>query len=652
MGGGGVEFLRQSLDVLVKQTFKDFEIVLSDHSQNDAIEKLCQQYSGRLDIHYHKNKNQYGNLSANINNAIKKARGRLLKILFQDDSLYSPESLNQIINNFDLANDRWLIMAGKYSIDGINCYQQFIPKYNHKIHLGENTIGSLSVLTIKNDQPLLFDEKLGWLMDCDYYKRCYRKFGAPRIASEINIIKRVTNNSMSDQTASENLRSDEYEYLLKKYKEVELLKQYKEKRAATKVKLTPRIFVIKAAKRIRRLLRKSWSRFVLNKRWRMTWAYHFNNKIKIFFNRSAAQNGDGHYLDSAKRILLIYSRKHFDPENDRLDKKLAASSAANLARNIYQGLKEKNKEVVYVDQGEYKNDIGKFDLIIGTESKNFYKYAKNNPRAKKNLFLVNSHPLYRLRALLNESERIKKNIPLGEYVPPSIFLRCLKRADRLILIGNQFVKNSYIKYGVQESKIKLINSGVNTEQLTPRREFYAKDKIKFCFVGSDLGIRKGLFRIIEFWKELNKDGRQEIELTIMGGTLAFKKEIDKFISEYNNVQCWGWVDSTDIIYKTILQSHQIIINFSIEEGQVGCVLEAMACGCIPIITEESGIPIMNKIDGIIIKAENFQAGRVAQEVARLLKNKTEMEELSIGAREYILANHTWNLFKNNLANIL
>lgn len=218
MKGLGHTFLRQSFDVFTSQTFKDFNIVISDHSKDDLIKNLCAEYASKLNISYHRNTEHIGNSSANINNAIKKANGKLIKILFQDDFLFHEKSLEEIVQNFDIEKDSWLITACIHSKDGVNFFRPFYPKYNDKIHLGKNTISSPSVLTIKNGNPLLFDEKLIWLMDCDYYKRCYIKFGKPKIINEINVVNRIGAHQVSHSIVNIATKIRELAYIMIKYK--------------------------------------------------------------------------------------------------------------------------------------------------------------------------------------------------------------------------------------------------------------------------------------------------------------------------------------------------------------------------------------------------------------------------------------------------
>lgn len=217
MKGCGHIFLEKSFESLSTQTFKDFNIIISDHSKDNLIQDLCIKYQDKLKINYYKNAEKYGNSSANINNAIKKADGKLIKILFQDDFLFHDKSLEEIIQNFDLKQDNWLITACIHSKDGINFFRPFYPKYNHFIHLGKNTISSPSVLTIKNKEPLLFDENLIWLMDVDYYKRCYNNWGSPKIINKINVVNRIGLYQVSNSMINISVRLKETFYIFKKY---------------------------------------------------------------------------------------------------------------------------------------------------------------------------------------------------------------------------------------------------------------------------------------------------------------------------------------------------------------------------------------------------------------------------------------------------
>lgn len=222
MHSKGVEFLDFSLSKIHHQTYKNIEVIISDHSQDDGIKNLCTKWEKLLNIKYFKNENKRGNSSANLNNAILKCTGDLIKILFQDDFLFSETSIEEIVSLFNQdPESHWLITACIHSNDGNTFYRPFYPKYNNNIYLGNNTISSPSVLTIRNKDVILFDENLVWLMDCDYYKRLYDKFGSPLILNKINVVNRTWDYQFTNILNNE-IKEREFNYIKQKYKNKEM----------------------------------------------------------------------------------------------------------------------------------------------------------------------------------------------------------------------------------------------------------------------------------------------------------------------------------------------------------------------------------------------------------------------------------------------
>ena len=213
MKGLGVEYLEYSFNILYSQTYTNFEIIISDHSILNSIKDLCEQWSQILNIQYFKNEYKRGISSANINNAIKHANGDIIKILFQDDFLYDEYSLEKQLECF---KGNWMVTACCH-YNGKEIYKPYYPKYHDNIQYGENTISSPSVLMFKNKDVLEFDENLIWLMDTDYYKRLYNKFGLPSICNYITVVNREHDNQVSNTLATQNIKQQELNYIIKKY---------------------------------------------------------------------------------------------------------------------------------------------------------------------------------------------------------------------------------------------------------------------------------------------------------------------------------------------------------------------------------------------------------------------------------------------------
>jgi GT2 family glycosyltransferase len=221
MNGKGVEYLEYSFNVLYSQTYTEFEIIISDHSISDEIKDLCEQWSKVLDIKYFRNQHNRGVSSANINNAIKHANGKIIKILFQDDFLYDEFSLETQLKIFTQSENYWMVSACCH-YDGVEVKRPLYPRYHDNIQYGENTISSPSVLMFKNINILHFDENLFWLMDVDYYKRLYDTFGYPAICHYITVVNREHPYQVSNTLATEEVKRIELDYIIKKYEKKDI----------------------------------------------------------------------------------------------------------------------------------------------------------------------------------------------------------------------------------------------------------------------------------------------------------------------------------------------------------------------------------------------------------------------------------------------
>ena len=212
MYGEGYRLLKRNLEILSIQNFKNFEIVVTDNSEDFKIKELCENYQGVLNIKYYKN-SQKG-IAKNTNEAMRLAKGNIIKLLSMDDYLSSKDSLKDIVDNF---KGNWLVTGCAHDTGNGDHIKIHFPVYNKKIYLGKNTIGSPSVLAITNENPMMFDENLTWMNDCEYYKRLYEKYGEPNILNKVNVIigigKHQTTKHMSWKA-----KRNEKKYLKQKYK--------------------------------------------------------------------------------------------------------------------------------------------------------------------------------------------------------------------------------------------------------------------------------------------------------------------------------------------------------------------------------------------------------------------------------------------------
>lgn len=215
MNGEGSFYLQKNLSSIFLQTIKPHEVLISDHSTDDEVEKTAELWKSFLNIKYYRNDRKKGTISANLNNCIEKSEGDVLDFMLQDDYYFAPNSLQKRIET--LGDKQWSATGTiHYAVEKNQFYRHLVPSYRDDIYLGYNSIGSPSVLTIKKLGCPLFDENLLMLTDCDYYKQLFVMFGLPSTASDITSVSCVWE-GQSQKKVSQDKIDDEVRIVKEKY---------------------------------------------------------------------------------------------------------------------------------------------------------------------------------------------------------------------------------------------------------------------------------------------------------------------------------------------------------------------------------------------------------------------------------------------------
>jgi glycosyltransferase involved in cell wall biosynthesis len=196
--GKGVKYLTDIFDGLRKQTFQDFEIVVSDHSKDNVIQDFCEESSKEFTITYMKNPNDRGFQASNINCVMENAEGRILKLIMQDDLFVHNEALEKIKQGFDETNCKWLFHGVTHTTNGIETHRDCVPRWCDMILEGRNLLGSPSCVALLNEAKTYLDTQLKLLVDVEFYHRMRFEHGMPHIVSDILI----ANREHEDRTSS------------------------------------------------------------------------------------------------------------------------------------------------------------------------------------------------------------------------------------------------------------------------------------------------------------------------------------------------------------------------------------------------------------------------------------------------------------------
>jgi len=111
---GRDEYLAAALDGAMSQTFKDFDIIVTDDANREETKQICALYSNDARLRYRANSANLG-VVGNVRAAWSEARGKYLAIL-NDDDRWDPDFLLKLVEALEADNrsvlafcDHWII---------------------------------------------------------------------------------------------------------------------------------------------------------------------------------------------------------------------------------------------------------------------------------------------------------------------------------------------------------------------------------------------------------------------------------------------------------------------------------------------------------------------------------------------------------------
>jgi glycosyltransferase involved in cell wall biosynthesis len=161
------------------QTFRDFEVIVTDDSPDLAVKTLCAAYGGRFTLRYFRNEKQLGT-PENWNEAIRMAEGRWIKIMHDDDWFAGGDSLDLYARTIREQPEAAFIFAAYRDIflDKYRSRDMYLSSFwyralvrNKTILFSRNVIGPPSVVLYKKESSPEYDPRVKWVVDIDFYIR-------------------------------------------------------------------------------------------------------------------------------------------------------------------------------------------------------------------------------------------------------------------------------------------------------------------------------------------------------------------------------------------------------------------------------------------------------------------------------------------------
>ena len=251
-----------------------------------------------------------------------------------------------------------------------------------------------------------------------------------------------------------------------------------------------------------------------------------------------------------------------------------------------------------------------------------------------------AHPSEMIKQLSKTYSKSKIPVSLNSGIWKMVLDDCYK--SDYILVNSDYVKNSFIDYGFQSSKIFVNPLGIRSDFYNIKTDYSINGKIKLLYTGGFIK-RKGVHLIIKAIEILHNK-KYDVQIDFIGST-SDEIDIPKNLITDSVINLHGHLPQDDL--KSFFKNSDMYVFPSYCEGAAQSLKEAMAAGLPVIATEQSGAPIVDNENGIIIPDDSVMP--IVKSIELLSKNMELRKKLGKNASQTIQNNHTWKNYATRLA---
>ena len=181
-----VDYLERLLNSISRQTFTDYEIVITDDSPDNSVEILLHKFSFP-NLYYYKNETPLGT-PENWNEAIRKSCGSWIKMMHNDDWFATNDALQIFYDNIQQHPQAVFFFSAFQNVEASTCKTEVVKlSATDKLFLKTNPyhllkkvyIGNPSCTLIKKDVNVFYDKRYKYIVDFDYYIRVIQETKPP-----------------------------------------------------------------------------------------------------------------------------------------------------------------------------------------------------------------------------------------------------------------------------------------------------------------------------------------------------------------------------------------------------------------------------------------------------------------------------------------
>ena len=235
-----------------------------------------------------------------------------------------------------------------------------------------------------------------------------------------------------------------------------------------------------------------------------------------------------------------------------------------------------------------------------------------------------------------------------------------------IIVEGEYMKNQFSFYSGYQDKVRVIPNGLPIEGVNVGHpKTYSSDKGPFrLFYLSNLIYSKGYFDVLRALELLVHKHKLNVKCVFAGQFLTAsddlvpnisnKEDFDVFIKQHNlvgHVEYFSGLygDQKDYYFHT--SNAFILPTYYINEGQPVSILEAMAYGCVPIVTNYRHIPMMvNEFNGCYVEPNSPES--ICEAVITLMEKPDLYAIKSIKSIEDYKAKFRFDIFSTKVLDVI
>lgn len=349
-----------------------------------------------------------------------------------------------------------------------------------------------------------------------------------------------------------------------------------------------------------------------------------------------------------KSVLIVYLVSAFNK------KKNISHSNLTECRTFAEIFKEMGYNIDVINLNSTKKIKKQYDVVLGMDVALEQSFLNKKDSTKHIFYATGACPIYsnmistkKARDFyLKNKVLLLNSIRKIEYTQDfQIFL-----SDAVIVLGNDFVKNTYLQYDDQKQRYKNLNA-FYFDIINPHisKKDFGTARKNFIWFGSLGALHKGLDIVIDYFLE-----HPEYNLYICGLNTSEKIFLDFYMSKINNkknIHLCGFLKIGSIEFNNLVNNCAFALYPSLSEGGSPALLNIIANGgIIPIHSKQSGIDFDKGFSFELEENTSIAIGKVVSKIEVMSDNN--IKNMAIECTNYVRSHFTYERYKDNLRNIV